>query len=176
MAKTKQDKKELLEKYKEQIANSKGIVIVKAQGVTPSQASEFRKELFDYGAEFHVIKNTLFKLALKESQLEEVDSLNMGSHSVVILKEDIVSPAKALKKFIEDTKVAKEEIVEVVSGFLDGNKLSQEQAKELAEMPTKEESISMIMGILDNAVAGIVNVLEDAPRSYVTILEQAFKE
>ncbi|MCA9386698.1 50S ribosomal protein L10, partial [Candidatus Dojkabacteria bacterium] len=59
---------------------------------------------------------------------------------------------------------------------LDGAQLTVDQAISLADMPSKEESIAMILGIIDSALGGVVNVLNDAPRSFVTILDQAFKE
>ena len=42
-------------------------------------------------------------------------------------------------------------------------------------MPDKKGSVAMILGILDQAMSGVVNVLEDAPRAYVSIIDQAFK-
>lgn len=177
MAKTKAQKKELLKQYKELLDDSKGIVIVKSKGVNPNEVNSFKKELYDFDSEYHVIKNNIFKIALKDSDLAEEESLNFGEHSVLYFKEDVVSPAKSLKKFIEDTKADKTTFkVEFVSGYLDGARLSKEQVTELADMPSKEQSIAMIMGIIDQAMSSVVNVLEDAPRSFVTIIEQAFDE
>jgi large subunit ribosomal protein L10 len=177
MAKNKKQKKELLDKYKGMISNSKGMVIVKARKVTPNQVNEFKKSLSDMNSEFHVVKNTIFKIALKDNNLAEIEDLEFGEHAALFFGEDFVNPAKMLKKFIEDSKEDKDKFkVEVVAGFLGTEFLDKAQATELAEIPSKEQSISMILGILENAMSGIVNVLEDAPRSFVTILDQAFKE
>jgi large subunit ribosomal protein L10 len=177
MAKNKKQKKELLEKYKGIISNSKGMVIVRAKKVTPNQVNEFKKGLSDLNSEFHVVKNTIFKIALKENNLSEIEDLEFGEHAALFFGEDFVNPAKMLKKFIEDSKIDKDKFkVEVVAGFLGSEFLNKSQATELAEIPSKEQSISSILGILENALSGIVNVLEDAPRSFVTILDQAFKE
>lgn len=179
MAKTKAQKKELLDKYKDVVANSKGLVIVKTNRLTPNEVSEIRKDLFDFGAEFKTVKNTVFKIALEENKLS-AEGIDEGSHNVMSFGEDIVNPSKILSKHINDTKVNTEEEkytkIEVVYGFLDGDQLTREQVIELAEMPEKEQSIAMILGILDQAISGVANVLQNPVQSYASILDQAFKE
>lgn len=177
MAKTKVQKKELAEKYKLRLNNSGGVILVKPTKLNPNETNEFRKSLFDINAEFGIIKNTIFKVALNELNLPKIDSLELGAHAVLFMGEDISSASKALKKFSDSTKDANggESKIEVIGGILDGVLLTKEQTLELAEMPDKQGSIAMILGILDQAMSGVVNVLEDAPRAYVSILDQAFK-
>ncbi len=176
MAKTKANKKDLIDRYKELIENSKSIVIVKTKRTTPNEVNEFRKNIFDHDSKFHVVKNNLFKIALKDKEYEVVDSLDFGEHAVLFTSEDIVTPSKELKKMIEETTVDKDQKVTIVGGYLDGEMLTVEQAISIADTPTMEESIAMILGILDQAMSGVVNVLEDPTRSYVTVIDQAFKE
>lgn len=177
MAKTKQVKKELALNYSKRLKESKGIIFVKPSKLSPNETNEFRKGLYDINSQFNIVKNSVFKIALKDSNLPEVESLNGGEHAVLFMGEDIASASKALKKFSDDTKDKEgKSKVEIVAAILDGALLTKEQTIELAEMPDKKGSIAMILGILDQALSGVVNVLEDAPRSYVNILEQAFKE
>lgn len=175
MAKSKEQKKDILEEYNSNIANSKGFIVLKPSRVTPNEANDFRKELYDFDASLKIVKNSIFKRALKENNLDL--DLDKGEFAVMFIKEDIVSPSKSLKKFMENSKTADgEDKVQIVSGVLDGNTLSKEQVSELSDMPDKEGSISLILGILDNAISGVVYVLEDAPRSVASVLDQAFKE
>lgn len=177
MAKTKKEKVALKDKYVKEIKNAKAIIIVKPSKLTPNEANDFRMNVFDFDANFNIVKNTIFKLALAEAQYPEIKELESGEHAALFLSEDIVSPSKSLKKFIDATTSKDGEAkIEIVSGILDGNLLTKEQVSELADMPDFNGSISMILGILDNAMSGIVNVLEDPTRSFATILDQAFKE
>lgn len=179
MAKTKKQKKNILDQYKEKISNAKGFVVLRTNGVTPSEAAHLRSTIAEFEASFNVVKNTLFKIALKESNLDEEESFDNLQHSILFLSEDVVGPSKALKAFINDTKPENKESapkVQIISGYLDGQKLSQIQVQELAEMPTFEGSISMILGILDQAIGGVVNVLQNPVQGYVSIIDQAFKE
>ena len=177
MAKNKTQKKGMIQAYKSKLNEAKSVVILRVAGVTPNEATELRNHLFDFDSSFNVVKNTLFKIALKESDLGEEASLENSEHAAVFMKEDIVGPSKTLKTFI--TAAIDEEgnnKVEIVSGYLDGEKLTREQVVELAEMPTKEGSIAMILGILDQAIAGVANVLQNPVQSYVSVIDQAFKE
>lgn len=177
MAKTKEQKKKIVKEYIDNLKGSKGVVILKTQKITPEEANEFRKKLYDLDAKFHVIKNTLLGLALKEAGLPEEEDLKADSHAVVFIKEDIVNASKVLKTFVTETKTAEMEAkANIVSGYLDGEKLTKEQVAELADMPSKEGSIALILGVLDNALSGVLNVLEDPIRSYASVLDQAFKE
>jgi large subunit ribosomal protein L10 len=177
MAKTRKEKKELVSRYSDLIKGAKGIIIVKGNGITPNMANAFRKGIYADEAKFHVVKNNLFKIALKDNNYSVIESLELGEHAVLFTKEEIVAPAKELKKFLKEAEAAAgENTVSIVGGFLDGEELTVEQAMNIADMPSKEESISMILGIIDQAMGGVVNVLNDAPRSLVTILDMAFKE
>lgn len=179
MAKTKAQKKDLLKSYKDIVEKSKVLVFVKTNRLTPNEISAIRKELFDFGSEFKTVKNKIFKIALDENNLSS-EAITGGSFNVMSLSEDIVNPSKILSKHIKETHVKTEnenyDKIEVIYGFLDGDELTKEQVVELAEMPEKEQSIAMILGIIDQAIAGVANVLQNPVQSYASILDQAFKE
>lgn len=176
MAKTKAQKKQLVDKYKSKLQNAKGVIVVRPSKLTPNETNDFRRDLYDVNADFNIVKNSIFKIALKDLDLPELDSLASGEHAVLFMGEDIVSASKALKKFTDATKSKDGDLkVDIIAGILDGQLLSKEQAAEIAEMPDKKGSVAMILGILDQAMSGVVNVLEDAPRAYVSIIDQAFK-
>jgi large subunit ribosomal protein L10 len=177
MAKTKKEKKALADSYSQKITQSKGFIVIKPSELTPNETNEFRKNLYDAKADFHVVKNTIFKFALKNNNLPEFESLENGENAVLFLQEDFVQPSKALKALVENLKTKSGDAkIQIIAGMLDGEKLTDTQVSELAEMPDKKGSVAMILGILDNALSGVLNVLEDAPRSYASILDQAFKE
>lgn len=177
MAKTKKEKVALKNKYLDELKKAKAVILVKPSKLTPNESNKFRMELFDFDAKFNIVKNTIFKIALKEANLPELEELENGENAVLVITEDIVNPSKSLKKFIEDTTTKDlGPKVEIVSGILDGVKLTKEQVIELAEMPDFKGSISMVLGILESPITGTLNVLEDSTRSFVTILDQAFKK
>lgn len=176
MAKTRVQKETLVNAYATKLKESKGIIVLKPNAITPNEASQIKKDLFDSNAEYNVVKNTLFSIALEKANLEKIETFSYGEHAIIFMSEDIVSPSKAINAFIEKTydKVTKTNKFTIVGGFLDGATLTAAQVQELADMPTIQGSVSMILGILDNAMSSVVNVLEDAPRSMASIIDQAF--
>ncbi len=172
MAKNKAQKAEMLAEYKEKLDQSMGIIVVTPTGLTPNEVNEFKQKLFKLGSSFNVVKNTLFAIALKEANLPELETLNEGPHAVVFVENDIAGSAKELKDFMKEYKTR----LEIKSGILDGQKLTMAQVEELADMPTKDQSIAMIAGLLTNPLSGVVNVLEDSVRSVAIILDMAFSE
>lgn len=177
MAKSREEKKLLIESYQKLLEKSACVIVVKPNGLTPNETNAFRKEILDINSKFHVVKNTLFAIALKNSGLPEISELSDGSHAVLFCEDDYVTASKKLKNFIE-TAVNPEDKpkIEIVKAILEGDLLEKDQVAQLADMPTKEGSVALILGILDQAIAGVANVLEDSVKSYLSILDQAYTE
>lgn len=171
MAKSRIQKEEAIAEYTSKI-QGRGFVLVTHSKLGANTVNEFKKELQRMGAQFNVVKNTLFALSLKQNNLPELDSLESGTHAAVFLSDDIAGTAKVLKQFIKDNK----DKVSIKVGILDGQVVTAAQIEELANLPTKEQSIAMIAGVLSNPISGLANILEDSVRSVAIIINQAFKE
>jgi large subunit ribosomal protein L10 len=172
MAKTRPQKEVMLADYKAELQGINGIIVVTPTGVTPNQINAFKKELGTVGSTYHVVKNTLFSLALDDAKLPKLEVFNGGSNAVIFSTTDIASTAKALTKFMKDN----EGKMEIRAGILEGQELSIEQVKQLSDLPSKQQSVAMIAGLLTNPIAGVANVLEDSIRSVAIIINEAFKE
>ena len=172
MAKTKSQKVAMMDSYKEKLGNTTGVIVIDHKGLTASEVSAFKQEVSSIGGSFNVVKNTLFNIALDNVGLPKLDIIKSGAHAVVFMGPDVAQTAKLLQKFMKDTK----EKIQLRTGLLDGQVLSAAQLSELADMPTKEQSISMILGLLDQPLSGVVNVLEDSIRSVAVIINEAYKD
>ena len=71
MAISKQKKEELVEQYKEWVAESDGLILAHYHKLSVKDISDLRKEIRNIGGEFHIIKNTLAKRAFEEFTVEE---------------------------------------------------------------------------------------------------------
>lgn len=171
MAKTKDQKQAMLAAYKQYLQDSNGVIVVNPTGLTPNQVNEFKMKLSELGSQYHVVKNTLFKMALNEAGMPALESFESGAHAVIFSGADIAATAKLLKEFMK----ANEEKVTVDAAVLEGQVLDKAQAEALAELPSKEQSISMILGLIDQSLSGVANVLEDSVRSVAIIINQAFE-
>ena len=99
MAKTKQQKQEMVAMYKQLIEASSAVLFVRPQGVTANESVELKQSLSDLGSKYNVIKNNLFKIALRELDMPEVAELESGANAVVFCGEDFAAAAKSSLSF-----------------------------------------------------------------------------
>ena len=75
--------------------------------------------------------------------LEGLTEILTGPNAVAFSKEDVVAPAKILNEFAK-----KNEALEIKTGVIEGNIATLEQIKELAELPSREGLLSMLLSVL----------------------------
>ena len=128
-------------------------VLVDYRGLTVEEDTKLRSDLRAAGVKYFVVKNTLLRLATKETGLEELDSILHGPTALAV-SEDAVAPAKILSDFAKDNSN-----LEIKSGFMDGKVLSLDELNQLAKTPSKEVLIAKIMGSLNSPISGLARLL-----------------
>ena len=158
-------KKELVERLSKQLADAEISILVDYKGLTVSQVTELRAKLRDAGAQMEVVKNTLMRLAAKGTGSEVMTDLFKGPNAIIISHEDPVAPAKIIVDFLKDN-----EKIELKGAALGGKLLSDEEIKQLAKMPSKEELLAKLVCTLNAVPTNLVNVLSGVPRSFLNVL------
>ncbi len=168
MAKTKEQKKQILDNLIEKISKAKSIVFTKFNGLTVKENEELRNKLRAEGGEYYVAKKTLMNLAFKDKQISGLEIKKFtGQIATIFGYEDEVSPARIVDKFRKE----KEGKIEFIAGIL-GNKLMTEiEVSELAKLPTKQELYTKVVGSINAPISGLVNVLAANLRSLVYVLK-----
>src|ERR1039457_1036397 len=103
------EKKLLTNEYVARLNASPFFIVVGYQGLKVAHLSELRKRLTKAGAEIHVVKNTVFTVAVKEAGIGEMNGALTGQLAVVTGKKDISAAAKALKNFAAEFDKRSEE-------------------------------------------------------------------
>lgn len=145
-------------------------VLVDYRGLTVEEDTKLRNDLRAAGVKYFVVKNTLLRLAAKETGLEELDSILHGP-TALALSEDEVAPAKVLSEFAKDN-----EKLEIKSGFMDGKVLSLDEITKLAKTPNKETLIAKMMGSLNSPISGLARLLSTIAEGGVEIPDLIAKE
>lgn len=151
---TKAFKEEKIAKIKENVDKAQVAIVTEYKGMTVEEITKLRRALQKDGGDYMVTKNTLAKIALKDTPYEVLTEKLTGPIAIAFGFEDPVSPAKALSKFIKETKKGT-----VVAAALDGKLLSAEEAKALAEIPSKEEIYAKMLGSINSPATGIVGAI-----------------
>lgn len=161
MAISRAKKEELVADYQEKIENASAMIFTDYRGISVPQIQELRAKLSTSGARYVVIKNSLFSLALDAAERPRPEMMLDGPNAIVFLGEDISNGAQALKDWLKT-----DEVVEIKGGILETSILDAEGVDALTELPTKEQTQAMILGVIMGPANGIVRVL-NAPVSDV---------
>ncbi|MBR2567478.1 MULTISPECIES: 50S ribosomal protein L10 [unclassified Paenibacillus] len=142
-AKVIQAKQESVDVVTAKLRESATTVVVDYRGLNVSQATELRKQLREAGVEFQVLKNTLLRRATAAAELTELDSVLTGPTAIAFSGEDAVAPAKILNDFAK-----KNDALKLKGAVVEGRVIGVEEVKALAELPSREGLLSMLLSVL----------------------------
>ncbi|MFB5763476.1 50S ribosomal protein L10 [Paenibacillus medicaginis] len=146
-AKVIQAKQETVEAVTAKLRESATTVVADYRGLTVAQVTELRKQLREAGIEFQVLKNTLLRRATAAAELTDLDSALTGPTAIAFSADDAVAPAKILNDFAK-----KNDALKLKGGVLEGRVVSSEEVKALAELPSREGLLSMLLSVLQAPV------------------------
>jgi large subunit ribosomal protein L10 len=143
-------KKQVVEEITEKLRNSATTIVVDYRGLNVSEVTELRKQLREAGVEFKVYKNTMIRRATAETDLTGIDEFLTGPTAVAFSNEDVIAPAKVLYKFAKDHKD-----LEIKTGIIEGQVATVDQINALAELPSREGLLSMLLSVLQAPIRNI---------------------
>lgn len=168
---TKAFKNEKIEALKETVAKAKVAIVTDYRGLSVAEITNLRRALQKEGGDFTVVKNTLAKIAVKDTVFEPITEILQGSTAIAFGFDDEVSPAKVVSKFIKEAKKT-----EIIGGALDGKLLSAKEVDALSKLPSKEELYAKMLGCINSPASGIANCVNGVMRSLVIATEAVRKQ
>src|SRR2546426_4336002 len=163
------EKQNFTQEYLARLNASPFFIVVNYQGLKVAHFSELRKRLTKAGAEVHVVKNSVFRLAAKEAGIAELNGALAGQLAVVTGQRDISVAAKVVKTF-----GAEFDKLKVHFGYLNNQRLEQPEIMTLADLPSMEVLRSKLLGLF-NAPATKLAVLLNTPASQMARILAARK-
>jgi len=177
MAKTKLQKKEIIEDLKQNLINQKAIVFVDFQGLGAKALSELRNDLKEADCLLKVTKKTLLGLvfeSLKELSLKKEVNNMQGELALVFGLKDEIVPAKIIYQFTKEN-----ENLKILGGLVKNKEyrfLTIQEVIDLALLPSREEVFARLIGTLNAPVTNFVDVLKGNLRNFVFILKEKVKQ
>ena len=151
---------------------AKSAVLANYQGIDAPELTLLRSHMRGRSIDFRVIKNTLARQAAKNTPFELLDEELSGPVSLVLSYEDVIAPAKALAEY---SKSGGKKTPQVICGFVEGKKVSPEEVKALADLPSKEALIAQLLATMNGPTTNFVGALSGLLRKLVGTLD-AIKE
>jgi len=168
---TKAKKQSVVSEISTFFDKAKVALVADLSGFTVAELTQFRRKLGAQHAKVRVAKNTLVKIATREGNFAEIEKLAKGPSAIVIGYEDPAQPAKTTVNYFKELKKGT-----IKGGVLDGKLISADEVKGLAELPSKEQLLSSIMGGLDSGARGVAGILEGAIRDIALLIEEVAKK
>ena len=132
---------------REKIDGADSIFVTEYRGLTVPQLQELRHNL-GFDVEYSVAKNTLFKIAANDAGIEGLDDYLTGPSAFAFVKGEAVDAAKVMKKFGEDN-----DAFIVKGGYMDGDALSADQVKAIADLDNRETTLAKLAGAMKGNLA-----------------------
>lgn len=161
-------KNQMIALLTELMAGSKLTIQTEYRGLTVKEIEELRVELRKQGVQYRIVKNTLGRIAAHNAGSDALADLLTGPSALVMGEgDDPLAAAKALDTWM---KANPRTVLKVTGGVLDNKALTPDQVTALANLPSREELLSKLLGSLNSPVTGLVTVLNGPLRGLVTVL------
>jgi large subunit ribosomal protein L10 len=139
----REQKQELVSEIAEKLRNSKATIVVDYRGLKVGEVTELRKNLREAGVEFKVYKNSMTRRATAEVGLTQLNETLVGPTAIAFSNDDVIAPAKILNEFAK-----KHAALEIKVGVIEGQFATLEEVKALAELPSRDGLLSMLLSVL----------------------------
>jgi large subunit ribosomal protein L10 len=145
-----QSKQLIVDEISDKLKSSLSTIVVDYRGLTVAEVTELRKQLREAGVDFKVYKNSMTRRAADAVELSGLNEALTGPNAIAFSNEDVVAPAKILNDFAK-----KHEALELKAGVIEGNLATVEEIKALAELPSREGLLSMLLSVLQAPIRNL---------------------
>jgi large subunit ribosomal protein L10 len=165
LAKSKQQKETILAQYVEWLGKSQAVVLVEYTGVTMKNLDTIRAKVRETGGEFHIVKNTLAKLALEKAGHSVPADYMERSTALGFAFGDVAGFTKALNEVTKGM-----EAIKIKGGYLGAEMLNAAQVKALANLPPLPVVRSQLLGMLQAPAGKLVRTLAEPGHQVASVL------
>jgi len=161
MGRTLDNKKEVVADLKELLSDSQLAIVIDYQGLSVAQITDLRNRLRPTGTVCKVTKNTLMRRAVEDDEnWQPITEFLVGSSAFMLVKDDVGGAIRAYQDFQKATKKT-----DFKGGVMQGQALSQDQVKAIADLPSKEELIGQIAGSINSIATKLAVGVNEVPAS-----------
>ncbi len=152
--------------YVKQLNASLFFLVVDYQGLKVGPITELRKRLNKTGAQMHVVKNSLFRVAAREAGIADLTGSLNGMLAVVTGQKDLSSAAKVIKTFAAEFEKPK-----IKFGYLSNKRVELQEILSLADLPPIEVLRGKFMGLLNTPATRLVQLLNTPATQLARVLK-----
>lgn len=166
MAISKKRRGELVKEYSDLLKKSEALVITSYSGLQVKGIDQLRRKVREASGEFHVVKNTLAAIAIKDAGLPVPEDLLAGSSAIGFAFSDVPGVAKAISDFAKDS-----EFVKVKGGVMGNKVLDSKQISALASLPPLPVVRAQLLGLLNTPATRLTGTIASGVRQVVNVVK-----
>ncbi len=148
-------KERTIEQAREWYTKSSGVVFADYRGLKVSDVQALRADLRKKGAELHVLKNTLFRIAAGDDTAKMPADLHNGTTAFAFVFENEAEVAKTL---LDYAKTSKKLVVK--GGFFGGKALDAKGVETLSTLPPRDVLLAQVIGAIAAPLSGLIGTIE----------------
>ncbi len=130
-------------------------VVMEFKGLKVDKDTAFRKSIRDSKSQYRVSKNTLLRLAVKDTAFASFAEKFQGASAVATTHHDALALAKAVQGFLKDNPA-----VTFKAAIMDGKPVSASELQALAELPSRDVLIGKLLYLMQYPISGLAIVLD----------------
>lgn len=153
---------EAVAEIKAHFGDASTALLVDYRGLSVKEMQALRVKLREAGVELKIYKNSLTEIALRELEMPDLGTMLEGPTAFAFSQGDPAASAKALSTFAKDHGA-----LELKGGLVDGAIVDAASVKVLATLPSREELVSKLMGVLLNPVRGFMGMANAPAGAFV---------
>jgi large subunit ribosomal protein L10 len=160
-------KEEIVDAIAEKATKASAMYFADFKGLTVAEETELRREFRKSGVEYKVVKNTLARKALERvTGFDKAFDKLVGPTGIAFTYDDVVVPAKVIKKFNEKTGKLTLKVAVIEKQVYEGSRLD-----DLAKLPTRKEMIASIAGSVQAPIAGVAGAVAAVILDLVNVID-----
>ena len=166
----KQTKKNIVKDLRKYFENSSGIIVTHYLGLNSSELTDLRDKVKQAGSKFCVTKNSLAKLANKNTSHDSLNEFFTGP-TALVFSEDALAGIKVIKKFSD-----KNDKLKFITASFDNKIIELKEFETLAKLPSLEELRAKIVGYITAPHQQLINVLNAPASEIASVIENYSKK
>jgi large subunit ribosomal protein L10 len=163
----REEKATSIAELREKLGDARGAVLTDFRGLSVAEITELRTLLRKSAVEYKVVKNTLAKLAVKETGLAGLASYLEGPTAIAISRKDPVAASKAVSAWAKGRPT-----FTIKGGVVEGRVVGPTEVIALAELPSREVLLARMAGAFQAPLQGLVQVLSAPLRGLANVFDQ----
>ena len=150
------DKVAVVDEVRERFAEAEAVLFTEYRGLDVTEMADLRGRLIDADCRYKIFKNTLVRRALTDDASDGVMELLLGPTALAFCGKDPSAAAKALRTFADE-----HEALIIKGGILAGALLSDEQVRDLADLPSRDELMAQMLGALAAPLGSLASMMNN---------------